>query len=218
MSAIVRRNHLNVHGVGYFRGNASAVSLGAFGRKRTPLVGVNYLEVQGLIDLDGRQLNPAVVVDIDVTRSARADVMAGLEVVNAPVGADVEGVWNMINERHLKLVQFCMPLGELRTALRNTPDALAYLEDNPNTFRAVHQIWVVMEASEATKFEAGGSAKVFVDVSNNVLKIKPEGGVGGGGLSEIVLSENSTYAYLLCRARYENGHWMDLTTDQVGPG
>jgi hypothetical protein len=160
-TATVHDSHLVYGGVCYFRGHASAVRLGSYGRKKKPLFGMNFLEVDGNLEL-GMSLRPAVVVDLDTQRSTKGHAAAGVTVVGAPVSADADATWEGFQSRKLKLVQFCLTLGAVRDAVRADGPARDCLLDNKRTGRVAFEVWVVMEASEAARFTAGGAVNAGV--------------------------------------------------------
>lgn len=210
MGAIVRDNHMTFGGIHYFRGNATAVGLGAYGRKKSPLFGVNFLEIDGHLGMT-MALPPAVVVDLDTTSSNRGEASAGVNVVTV-AGGSVGGTWDNFASHKLKLVQFCLELGQVKALVKASSGADDCLKDNKNTGRVAYQVWVVMEAEEASRFSGGAALSAHATIEG--VQITATAANASSDTSRVVISRNSTYAYLLARPMWKGNTITSFTTDQ----
>lgn len=209
MTAEIRTSHLLVNGVRYFRGNATAVSLGDYGRKKTPIFGMNYLEVYGNAGLVGVDLS--VQVELEFEQGKLQEAMGGVSLAFAGnQTAGVSATTAKSEEWNLSLVQLAM---SLRAAESNVLD-----EEDEDDFerlgkkaRIVSQVWVVVEAEQAKKIK--GAASVKATAAPGGVIVTGEGGVEGTTRTLLTLSEGSTFAYLLAK-RKPNSYF---TTDQHGP-
>lgn len=214
--ATVTDTHLTFNGVKYFRGNATAVALGSYGRKKTPPFKTTFLEVDASLDLSTLAVAPAVVVDLDATSSKKADVELDLKVVGVPVEGGISSTFNALASRELKLVQFCLPINEVKKAINESDEALEELKAARARARAVHQIWVVMEASEASKFTGDVSISALATAKGFKVTAKSSGSISSS--TSISLTSGSTYAYLLLKPVWHDASVSSLTTDQWGVG
>jgi len=196
--AVVHDNHLSFAGVDYFRGNAPSVSIGDYGEKKTPLFGQNYLAVQDNIPSSKLIVKAVTEVEIDTTKSLAADIKLNLKVAG-PFSGGAEAAYEGLKSKTLKLMKFDMYLGDVKEAVNKSPGVLDNLASYGSDARVAHQIFVVMTAKEASAFKAGGT----VTFSMQSGKLKAKGGIGGS--TEIELSADTTYAYLLCKPDWNKG-------------
>jgi hypothetical protein len=215
-TASVTGTHLTFGGIKYFRGNATAVALGSYGRKKTPPFKTTFLEVDANLDLSKMIVAPAVVVDLDVTSSKKGDVEINLNVVGFPVKGGIDSTFNALASHELKLVQFCLKLNEVKAAINDSSEALEDLQSSRAKARVVHQIWIVMHASEATKFAA--AASIHASVTENGFELTAKAGGSGEKSTSVTLSSGSTYAYLFLKPKLVGDRVESLATDQWGIG
>lgn len=208
MSVEIRDSYLKVNGIRYFRGNASVISLGDFGRKKQPVFRTNYLEVYdnaGLVDVD---LEAKLILDVDQEelRKAMGSVTVAFAEQNA--SANLEGTkekkWN------LSLIQLAMSLSDIESNVLDQEDEEDFKRLGTKA-RVAYQVWIVLEAEYAKKVKSAGNLKATVLPGGAVIN----GELGANGQREtlVKLSKGSTFAYLLAK-RKENSHF---TTDQHGP-
>jgi hypothetical protein len=208
MTAKIRNSHLVVNGVHYFRGNASAISLGDFGRKKSPVFGANYLEVYdnaGLIDVD-----LSVRLELGIDQDSLREAMGELTVALADQGASLSASHSKADNWNLSLVQLAMNLSQVEANVLDEEDEDDFARLGKKA-RVVYQVWVVVEAEHARIIHSATNLKATVQRGGVVVS----GETGANRQSEtlVTLSEGSTFAYLLAR-RKGNSHF---TTDQHGP-
>lgn len=187
----VTENHLTFGGVKYFRGKAESVMIGDFGDKKTPITGQNYLSIQDNLPAPKIKVSRATVAAIDFKKSKKADVKAGLKV--AGWSGSAEAAYKGLKSGDLKLVKLEMQLGEVRDAFNRSPKALDNLASCGKDGRVAHEIFVVMKASMASEFTAGG--KIEASKSGGSLGLS----VGGSGSHKVTVGKGTTFAYLLCK-------------------
>ncbi len=211
MGAVVKDSHIKFNGISYFRGNATAVRLGSYGRKKIPLFSMNYLEVDGNLSITAT-IEPAVVADIDTTSSSKGDATINLSVIGGAYAGNATGAWEAFQSHKLKLVQFCLTLSQVKSLVAASGGAMDCLKDNKNSGRVSYQVWVVMEATEASKFT--GSVTLSAKFTVNGITITAKSTTSSGTTSTVTLSANSTYAYLLAKPKWSGSSVSSFTTDQ----
>lgn len=112
----------------------------------------------------------------------------------------------------LKLVKLEIRLDGMKTAFNKTSIALSNFKSYGDDARAVHQIFVVLSATEATKVTIGGS--VTLTQAGNTLTMT----MGSSNSSVVTFSAGTTYAYLLCKATWNSAKTQidKFTDDQWG--
>ena len=199
-TATIRDSHIKLNGVKYFRGKAEDVDIGSYGRKRTPVFGMNYLDVYRNLPARKLDINEAVVVDIDFSNSTKADIEAGFSMAQV-IGIQTGNVYEKLSSGELKLVKFEMKISDIEDAVNSNRRAFDYLVDEGDDARIAHQVFVVMEAELASKVAA---SKTFdVKFSKGVYTITAKGKVGSKTDTVVTLSEDSTFAYLLLKPKWD---------------
>ncbi len=200
---VVKDNHLNFNGINYFRGGSEEVEIGSIGEKRTPLTKMNYLEVKSRIPAAKIESTTSTIVDIDMTKTTKS-------AFNATVSAIVKGVpvkfnggvtYDKIKKNELKLVKFSVSNNAMKTAANNSPKAIDDLINYGNDARIAHQIFVVMEADMATKFDNNQS--VDLTVGKGIVEASVNGSSGASGVTKVSLSPGTTFAYLLVKIDWD---------------
>jgi hypothetical protein len=196
-TATVRDNHLLYNGIRYFRANSEEVELGSYGEKRTPLFGANYLEIYKNLPFEKLDVEEAVIVDIDFTHTTEHDFSAkgSLEIVGIGAKLSAGQTYSKLRSGELKLVKFSVKRGDVVDAINASPNARTQLDTLGNDARIAHQIFVVMEAKLAEK--TASATDFGVSASKGDIQLELKGGVKSSGDSTVILSEGSTFAYLL---------------------
>jgi hypothetical protein len=196
---VVKDNHLNFGGVTYFRGHAEEVEIGSYGEKRTPITKMNYLEVKGRIPVKKIDVAKSTVVDIDFSQTSKS-------AFNTNVFAIVQGVpvkfsggttFDKLKKGELKLVKFSVLNNDMEKAANNSPKALDKLIDYGNDARIAHQVFVVMEASLATKFDNNVTADLSVGAG--ALQATVNGSHSKSGETTVKINAGTGFAYLLLK-------------------
>ncbi len=211
--AIVKSNHLKYAGISYFRGNAPSIGLGDYGEKKSPVLSQNHLAVQSSLPASRLDVSRSYTVELDFSRSRRADVELNLKVANAGVGAGVGGGFEGLKRAELKLLKLEVRLGDLKRAVNRSRDALEALRSYGKDARVVHQIFVVMAASEAEVVSGGGGLSLSQYGATLTAK------AGGRRALTVRFEPGTTYAYLLSRPEWSAGkrRIVKFDPDQWGP-
>ncbi len=209
--AIVRSNHLKYAGISYFRGNAPSVGLGDYGEKKSPVLSQNHLAVQSSLPASKIDVSRSYTVELDFSRSRRADVELNLKVANG--GAGVGGGFEGLKRASLKLLKLEVRLGDLKRAVNRSRDTLEALRSYGKDARVVHQIFVVMSASEADV--VSGSGGLTLSQYGATLTAK----AGGRRSLTVKFEPGTTYAYLLSKPEWDAGRRtvVKFDPDQWGP-
>jgi hypothetical protein len=212
--AVIKDNHLKFGGKSYFRAGAESVELGSYGEKKTPIAKANYLEVQGHVSRDKLKVRTATIVDIDFKQSTEKDFKAN--VLAGAVGGSVDTAYKRLDKGELKLVKFEVELVDMKKALNDSPVVRDNLDKYGGDARVCHQIFVVLEASIATKVSS--STSLSAAATNGALTVTAKATVKNEKDTTVTLSKGTTFAYLLAKMDWDkkdgNKVVEKLTDDQ----
>ena len=214
-NVVVKDNHLTFGGVAYFRGNAEEIEIGSYGEKRTPLTKMNYLEKKGAI---ASKINvvTSTVVDIDFSKTSKSAFNTKISAVMKGVNADFSGdaVFEGLKSGKLKLVKFSALNNDIKAAANSSPAVLEDLRSYGRDARIAHQVFVVMEATLATKFDNDVSGNLSAEKGK--LKVTVGGSHSSSGQTTIIISPGTGFAYLLLKIDWEKHKTKikDLDDDQ----
>jgi hypothetical protein len=212
--AVIKDNHLKFGGKSYFRAGAESVELGSYGEKKTPIAKANYLEVQGHVTRDKLKVRTATIVDIDFKQSTEKDFKAN--VLAGAVGGSVDTAYKRLDKGELKLVKFEVELVDMKKALNDSPVVRDNLDKYGGDARVCHQIFVVLEASIATKISS--STSLSAAATNGNLTVTAKATVKNEKDTTVTLSKGTTFAYLLAKMDWDkkdgNKVVEKLTDDQ----
>lgn len=205
----------------YFRGNAHLVELCTYGEKKDPIGAKAYIDPENDVQrehLVGR-VQKGQPIAIDFSRSSQADVEAnGIPVQVYGVNLTTSAAYSYagLKTAHLKLMNFSIDEGPLRTMLNTVADgARNYLAREGSDGRIVSEVWVVMEAELGDHFASSGS--VSVGVTGTDIKVTASGGTKG--TQTIVLSKGSIFAYKMHKVKDWNSgktQILDMEADYKG--
>lgn len=209
--AVIHDNHLKFAGNNYFRGNAPSVRLGDHGKKKSPVLSQNYLAVQDHIPAPKLESRTAATIGIDFGRSTKADIELNLKIAKAT--GSIRGGYEQLRKDELKLVKIDMNLGDVKDAVNRSPKVLDALRSYGSAARVAHQVFVVMEASTASRFDMSGA--LSFSMAGQDLKMT----TSGTKVVSVVLDPGAVYAYLLCKPKWNSGKTQVLLfePDQWGP-
>ncbi len=221
---MITKHKFKYNTIGYFRGNAHEIVMATFGKKHDPIGAKAYVEPEGQINR--RYLNGHVkmgtIADINWSRENRADVEVNgnfnIYGVNGQVNAS--GDLRDADSVDAKLAYFYIYPNQVENILNNEARvARTFLADEGKDGRVVTGIWVVLEATLASEFEAKGSTSLSASALGQNLSIT----VGGGTKSaqSITVSPGSTFAYSLHKVKKWNRgktRVEDLEDDKKGMG
>lgn len=219
-NVVVAENHLTYGGVGYFRGHAEEVELGSVGEKRTPLTKQNYLEVKDRIPAPKLKVVRSTIVEIDFKKTTKSSFGAKISAVvkGVPVKLDGSSSFDRLKSGELKLVKFSVSNNDMKDAANNSPKILEDLIEWGKDARIAHQVFVVMEASVARKFD--DNVKVDLSVGPKGLEATVGGGSSSSGETKVTISKGSCFAYLLLKIDWDakqkkkKSKIVDLDDDQ----
>jgi hypothetical protein len=195
----------------YFRRNSSSLSVGAYGRKKTPLTQANYLEVDGHLNydfLDGK-LKQDPHVTIDWSRTTQSDI--GADVTSYFDVGGVKGSFNRESalQAKLMLMRFHVDTNPLENILNNNAHVVRRkMKEDGNDARICSSVYVVITASLAKRFSSAADLTVEATTAQG-LKITAKGGSVWSGEEAIVLGAGTVFAYGLHKVK----KWAD---DKVG--
>jgi hypothetical protein len=192
--AIVKNNHLHFNGKNYFRGGSEDIKLGSYGEKKSPLTQTNYLEHQSRIPAPKLKVRDATEVDIDFTKSTKADILANINVAAVFKGSSSTG-YEQLKSGQLRLVKLTLANEDVKDAANASPKVIEDLIDYGNDARIATQIWVVLEAELAKSFTASKSFEVSANAG--IVKVSGSGNGSVNGSMEVLLPSGMCFAYLL---------------------
>jgi hypothetical protein len=199
----ITKHFFKTGNIKYFRGKAENVVLGAYGRKKDPVGANAYLAVEDRIhrSLLRGHVRKATAVQIDWNRQRAADVEANgkLRVFGIKVKSATTASYEDARSGDLELMKFVIDAGPLRTLLNTEArDAREFLADNPDG-RVVGEIWVVVTAELARHWKSAVSTSVAADAGDAALEVTATS--SSGGQETMVISPNTTFAYLLYKVK-----------------
>lgn len=218
-TAVIKGQHIKVAGIKFFKGNAPVMEIGGYGEKRTPLLSTNYLEKQDRLPapkLDGR-IKQATTIEIDTSTTSKSDFLANINVLGVfGVNSD-ETAWSKAKDGYYKLVWLTIDLADLKKAFNEATQARNNLASYGNDARAVSQVFIALEAKEATRVASGTRFEVSLKVG--VLNVNVKGGTNSSGGTDVSLAPGTCYAYLLAKPDWNKGKTEieKFTDDQWGP-
>lgn len=220
----IEKSYFSYNGKKYFRGSAEDIQLGSIGKKRTSLFKQNYLEVKDHIPAGSFKEAKATTLSIEFSNESKKNLNLGASAIVDGVRIHLSGyaTFNKINSGELKLVKITVENNKMEHAANQSRSIIRNLISWGNKARIVHQVFIVMEASLADKFENAASIKV----TGNRGKVEAsiDGGISGSGGTSVDISAESCFAYLLAKIKWDANKKknktkiVDLISDQWGAG
>ena len=217
MSAVVKKNFMKFNGSKYFRGNAHLVEILTFGEKKTPVFGVNKLDPEAKVarrHIDDGKVKVGTTVDINWTSSKSSDFNIGVPIKAFKLGGGFNS--NVQHGGSVKLLNVFINEGPLKKVLNNgATTAKNYLDDEGNDGRIVSEIWIVLEADLANKWQNQGGGGVSAEIAGTTLGLDLS--LGSSGTQTITISSGTTFAYKLHKVKkWKNGDIDDMEADYFG--
>lgn len=218
LGAIVKQYQLIVNGMHYFSRDALKFRLGDYGEKKQPVTGM-YLQNQGMliprfndVRVDG--------VQIDFKKSTSWGLEAGFKVVDEGTTYEINAgmAQEKLSNGELVLTKFEAPLGEVLTATKNTPGAVAKLDGLGRDARVVVAIFQIVSAKVYNTLTTSGKVDFTYTPSSGpqiVVTIPP---VTGSATTTVTYGAGSTLAYMLGDPVYKNKILEKFTLDGYGIG
>lgn len=219
----VKENHLTLGGLKYFRGNAEEVELGSIGRKKDPFYGQNYLEVKDRIPAGKFKAAKSVVVDIDYEKSSKNAFNAAFKAIvkGVPVKLNLKNSFDKFRSGELKLVKLSVLSNKMKNAANNSPRKLQSLINWGKDARIAHQVFIVMDAKMANKYD--NDVDVDISVGAKGIEATVAGRGKSSGETKVELSKDTCFAYLLAKIDWDakqkknKTKIVELHDDQWGP-
>lgn len=213
----VENSFFRYNGIKYFRGKAENVQLGSYGEKKTPVGKMNYLAVEKNIKaehLEDAKVRVAPPVSINWSEVSEKELGAAGNYLG--IGGKRKLTRKKAKEAKLKLVKFFINQGALKTLLNKKADgARKFMAKEGRDSRVVGEVWVVMEAELASK--VSNAASLSTKAAKAGIEIELEAKAKNTKKESIVLSPDTTFAYLLYKAKFnKNDKVEDLEDDQKG--
>ena len=209
MESKITKHYFEYAGNKYFRGNAYAVDLAAFGEKKDPVGAKAHIDVQGHVaakNLEGCVRN-TTTAKVDWSQFSQADVEAegALKIFGVKGKAAVSGNYEQARSARLELINFTIDETPLKKMLNDDAAAARkFLADEGNDGRIVSEVWVVAEGELAEQFATSGSLSVAAGKTGKGLEVTATGGKSGA--VTILLEEGTAFAYRLHKVKnWKNG-------------
>lgn len=203
------------HGNRYFRRGSSSTSVGAYGRKATPVTQANYLQVDGHLRyefLDGKlKADPPVAIDWSKTsqQDVGADVSTYFDVGGAKGSFDTQKA----KTARLELVRFSVDPGPLKRILNTDANTVRKnMKSEGNDARICSSVYVVMSAELGQRFATAADISAEVTTADG-LKITAKGGGSWSGTETIVLGTGTVLAYGLQKVKKWDGDKVEDLED-----
>lgn len=205
MTTKVTDNFFQLGTLKYFRGNAHLLELGTFGEKKDPIGARAYIDPQGRVQRShlASRASTGKPMAIDLSRVSEADLGVTGSIPVFGLNLNVAASWGQkrVSTAKLKVYSVSLSEGRLINMLNNDAGAARrFLADEGRDGRIVSEVWVVMEAELAQRFESSTSVGLKADGSK--LELTASGGREGS--VAITLSEGSVFAYKLHKVKQWN--------------
>jgi hypothetical protein len=167
MKAKINENSIVIDGWRFFTKLASDVNFGAYGDKKSPLTGQNYLDVEGFLPEDKLAKVPLIVTEVEVSSIDEKGLNLFLKAkIPGLVKADIGIKLGDITGGKIKLLKIS-PKGEgtLRAQFNDSPRILNKLIDYGGSARVVQTVLIAMEHETFKKFDASvtSNGAVMID-------------------------------------------------------
>ncbi len=218
-NVVIKENHLTYGGKAYFRGGADDIILGAIGEKRAPLFKQNYLEVKDhlpAVNLTGVR---STAIEIDASTLSKTDFPLHLSAIvpvgGVPVPTKVDGevVCTKLRSFDLKLVKFSILPHDLVKAVSQSPQKRQALLDWGKDARIAHEVFLVMAAEVATKFDRDVTVSLSAGV-DGVMQATVGGSGAASGSLTVKFAPGVCFAYLLAKPEWDVRQMIDANDDQ----
>ena len=204
MSAVIKENHMKYGGKRYFKPGGNMITIRTFGSKRTPTGQANYLEAHNEIPapkLNGRLTNPTIV-EIDTVKTSKGNFLANISNFMGIFGLSGNAAWSKVSAGQYKFLHVGIQMGDLKEAYNQSPKSRNEFADISGKERAVCEVFIVLETSEAVK--VANSANFGLEVSGGVLNLTASGGASGSRTTKVSISPGTVYAYMLAKPDWKN--------------
>lgn len=198
----VRKNHFTVAGMPYFRGNAFALQLLSWGKKRTPIGGANYVEPDGHLRLSRFDVRVATKLLVDYDQQGADELTANVKPAQLEfAGASVEAARELASQGRLKLVMLQVSRRQLADVINGTPETLTTFKDTDDDVRILDVGFVAMKADLADRIDSSVEGAVKATVEGITIAL----GAGHEEQSEtkLEIKPKTMFAYGLAKPEWD---------------
>ncbi len=223
--AELNNKRFKYRGTSYFVAGSHKCQIGSAGEKRSPLGKPKNIDVHNQINPEkiGTLNSRIIEVDLDVKNHTGLGALIPLTLSGVPLPIDIDHVNNKLTKGDLKLAHIWVSEPQLKKAANDSPRLLDDLIDWGNDARLVNEIFVVVEASVAEKFQSNPSFNIGASLGGFIgAQIGGDG--GRAGRVDITLAPDSVFAYQLAdivwdaKAKKKRKKIKKLNDDQFGTG
>lgn len=205
MSVKLTKHMLKINGDKYFRGGAHRLKLGTIGRKRDPIGANAYLD-------DERDLDPDIiedyidgkvpVLDIDFGKFSQSQIggNGAIKVFGLKFQAGANFSYSSAKKAKLKIANFSLSGSELKHLINADRPAFNYMKNEGSDARVVSEVWVVLEASLASKVKSASKVKVGGKLDDN-NKVDISFKSRSGKTTTLTISKGTVFAYKMHKVR-----------------
>jgi hypothetical protein len=197
----VEENHLTFGGTKYFRGHASAVSVGSCGEKNTPVLGQNYLDVKSRIPLKGIKIK-AQPVSIDFSNASSADFGVDVTAIIKGVKTKLAGsvALSKLRSGDLQLLLLTPSSNDIKNAANGSTSVLDNLRDYSKE-RIASEVFIVIDAETSTTIT--NSTDVKITGSKDSAELKLSAKTSSTKTTNVTFPAGMCFAYMLLKVDWK---------------
>lgn len=197
----IHSNHVSYFGSQFFVGNAPSIRIGSYGKKATPLFGMNKLEVKDDLPqpkLKNRRVKVTTPMYLDSSQTSSKEFSDALSASIKVVGINgtETATYSDAKSQKIKFVQIFVNEEDMKAAINASPKARNNLASYGGDARVVHSILVAMNAEFSEEFVSGYNHELDVNAAG-ILSVEFESKVAATGTQTLTLGAGTTLAYLL---------------------
>ena len=218
--AVIKKNHMKVNGLRYYKANAHNVTLGDWGDKKTPVTQANYLEQKGSF----KSAVKAVTVSrfkMSQAGATQANVIGNVKVPALGLGLSGNDLFKKLKSGQYEFMEIAIrnKVQKFRNDANKQKGKINQLKQS-DKHRIVSSIIVVISGSEAQKMGLSHQGK-FNGTWNGV-KLVVQSDVKSVSARTYTPGAGNVYAYMLDKITWDQKKKskrkkiMDLDHDQHG--
>jgi hypothetical protein len=223
----IKKGHFRYNGDTWFRRAAHTIVLGAFGEKKTPLGGSNYLAVEDRIPAKHLavygKVHKSHPVEIDWEKHSKTDVSAdfGFKYFTLKGEAAMTGDYETFKSAKLKLIMIWMDEGPTKTTINHSDGVRNFLRKEGRDGRVVVGLCIAVDGELAKHFENSTLVTLSGQADGGVVEItaKQSAGSTTSGSHTIKLPPRSVFGYRLAKVKsWDKNKTLvtNMTIDQPG--
>lgn len=130
--------------------------------------------------------------------------------VPVPIKVEGEVAMSKLKSYDLKLVKFSILTNDLVDAVNRSPQKRQSLIDWGNDARLAHEVFLVMDATVATKFHNNAAVNLSMGV-DNVVQATVGGSGSASGATTVQFAPGVCFAYLLAKPEWNAKQKKNIT-------